>query len=162
MTQAMCQIPQAGDEFSAEDVEPNDTSAVSSEVPDSDSSSQDGSDASASDDEAPTPTAVRTAARQLEAHILGPGDGEEIREGRTRAQTRAFNREAAAGLISVIGPCEEGSVFQALLAANKAECEKNEVAGLPCQRGGIGTNVIHRSSYVEAFGRLDGRDKIGV
>ena len=63
MTQEVSPIPQAGDEFRAEDVEPNDTSAVSSELPDSDSSSQDGSDASASDDEAPTPTAVRTAAR---------------------------------------------------------------------------------------------------
>ena len=34
-------------------------------------------------------------------------------------------------------------------------------AGLPCQRGGTGTNVIHCSLYVEAFGRLDGRDEIG-
>ena len=127
MTQAVSPIPQAGDEFRAEDVEPNDTSAVSSELSDSDSSSQDGSDASASDDEAPTPTAVRTAARQLGAHMSGPGDGEEIREGRTRAQTRALNREAAAGLISAIGPCEGGRVFQALLAANEAECEKTKL-----------------------------------
>ena len=69
MTQAVSPIPQAGDEFRAEYVEPNDTSAVSSELSDSDSSSQDGSDASTSDDEAPTPTAVRTAARQLGAHM---------------------------------------------------------------------------------------------
>ena len=31
------------------------------------------------------PTVVRTAARQLGAHMSGPGGGEEIREGRTRA-----------------------------------------------------------------------------
>ena len=66
MTQAVSPIPQAGDEVRAEDVEPNDTSAVSSELSDSVSSSQNESDASASGDEAPTPTAVRTAARQLE------------------------------------------------------------------------------------------------
>ena len=52
--------------------------------------------------------------------MLGPGDGDEIREGRTRAQTRALNREAAAGLISTIGPCEGGRIFHALLAAQDA------------------------------------------
>ena len=70
MTQAVSPTPQAADKFRAEDVEPNDTSAVSSELSDSDSSSQDRSDASASDDEAPTPTAVRTAARPTwSAHV---------------------------------------------------------------------------------------------
>ena len=44
MTQAVSLIQQAGDEFLAEDMEPNDTSAVSSELSDSDFSSQDGSD----------------------------------------------------------------------------------------------------------------------
>ena len=52
--------------------------------------------------------------------MKGPGDGDEIREGRTRAQTRALNREAAAGLISTIGPCEGGRIFHALLAAQDA------------------------------------------
>ena len=82
---------------------------------------------SASEDEALTPTAVQTTARQLGAHMSEPGDGAEIREGRTRAQTRALNREATAGLISAIGPCEGGRVFQALLAANEAECEKTKL-----------------------------------
>ena len=49
--------------------------------------------------------------------MSGPGDGDEIREGRTRAQTRAFNREAAAGLTSAIEPREGGRIFHALLAA---------------------------------------------
>ena len=57
-----------------------------------------------------------------------PGDGDEIREGRTRAQTRALNREAVAGLFSTIGPCEGGRVFRALLAAQDTGCEPT---GLP-------------------------------
>ena len=87
----------------------NDSSAVSSEPPDIDTTSRDGNDASSSVDGAPTPTAARTTASQLGAHMPGPGDGDEIRGARTRAQTRAFNREAAAGLISTIGPCEEAA-----------------------------------------------------
>ena len=51
--------------------------------------------------------------------MLGSGHGEEIRERRRRAQTGALNREAAAGLISAIEPCEGGRVFQALLAASE-------------------------------------------
>ena len=86
-----------GGDFQAESVDLNDSSTVSSEPPDSDTTSRDGNDASSSDDEAPTPTAARTAARQLGAHMSGPGDGDEVRVGRTRAQTRALNREAAAG-----------------------------------------------------------------
>ena len=68
--------------------------------------------ASSSDDGAPTPTAARTAARQLGPHVSGPGDGNDIREGRIRAQTRALYREAALGLIS-----KGGRIFYALLAA---------------------------------------------
>ncbi|CAM9264707.1 unnamed protein product, partial [Laminaria digitata] len=78
---AVSPMTQADDDFQAGDAEPNDASTVNSESSDSDSSSRDGSDASTSDDEAPTPTAVRTAARQLGAHMSGPGGGEEIREG---------------------------------------------------------------------------------
>ena len=59
--------------------------------------------------------------------MSGPGDGEEIREGHTRAQTRALNPEAAAGLICAIGPCEGGRVFQALLAAPETGREKTKL-----------------------------------
>ena len=38
----------------------------------------------------------------------------------TRAQTRVLNQEAAAGLIGVIGPCDAGRIFHALLAAQEA------------------------------------------
>ena len=86
-----------GDDFQAGGVELNDSSTVSSYPPDGDNSSRDGIDASSSDDGVPTPMAARTAARQLRAHMSGPGDGDEIREGRSRAQTRVLNREAAAG-----------------------------------------------------------------
>ena len=106
--------------FSNRSVDLNDSSTVSSEPPDSDALSLNGNDAPSSDHEAPTPTVARTAARQLGAHMLGPGDGDDIRKGRTRAQTRALNLEAAAGLISTIGPCEGGRIFHALLAAQDA------------------------------------------
>ena len=99
----------ASDHFRPEDV---DTSTASSESSDSDSSSQGGSDVSTSnsgtlsdtstsDGEAmsdalspdrgvQTSTAARTAARQLGAHMSEPGDGKEIRKGRTRgAQPRS-------------------------------------------------------------------------
>ena len=104
-------MTQASDDFRAEHVESNDTSTASSESSDSDSSSRDGSGASTPDSGAlsdtstsdggalsdvsthysgaQTPTEVQTAARQLGAHMSGPGDGEEIREGCTRAQTSA-------------------------------------------------------------------------
>ena len=114
-------MTQASGDFRAEDVEQNDTSTASSESSDSDFSLKAGSDVSTSnsgalsdtstsdgealgapESGAQTPTAVWTAARQLKAHMSELGNGEDIREGRTRAQTRALNREAAAGPISAI------------------------------------------------------------
>ena len=110
-------MTQAGGDSQSESEELTDSSTVSSEPPQSDTSSRDDDDASSSDDGAPTPTAIRTAARQLGAHMSGPGDGGEIWERSTRAQTTALNREAAMGLISTIRPCEGGRIFHALLAA---------------------------------------------
>ena len=110
-------MTQTGGECQAETVDLNGSSTGNSEPPDSDTSSLNGNDASSSDGEASTPTAARTATRQLGEYMLGPGDGDEIREGRTRVQTRALNRKAAAGRISTIGPCEGGRIFHALLAA---------------------------------------------
>ena len=103
-------------------------STGSSESPDSDTSPCGGSDASSSDERTPTPTVARTAARQLGAHIQGPRDGDEIREGRTRAQTRALEREAASGLISLVGPVEGSKILDALLAVQPAN---HEPAKLP-------------------------------
>ena len=73
-SRAVSPMTQAGDGLQAESVEQNDSSTMSSESSDSDSSSRDGSDASSSDDGTPTPTAARTAARQLGAHMSEPGD----------------------------------------------------------------------------------------
>ena len=82
---AVSPMTQAGDDLEDEGVKLKGSSAISTESSDSDSSSRDKSDASSSDDGAPTPTATQTAARQLRAHMSGPGD-EEIREARTRAR----------------------------------------------------------------------------
>ena len=110
-------MKQAGDDLQAEGVELNDSSTISSESSDSDSLSRDGSDASSSDDGAPTLTAARTTSHQLCAHMSGSGDGKELWERRTSAQTKVLNQETAAGLISMIGPCDRSRVFLALLAA---------------------------------------------
>ena len=44
--------------------------------------------------------------------MSGSGYSEDVRESRTRTQTRALNGQAAAGVISAIGPCEGGRVVQ--------------------------------------------------
>ena len=62
----------------------------------SDMSASDGEalgDASSPESGARTPTVVQTAARKVEAHMSVPGDGEELREGRGRAQTRRSTGE---------------------------------------------------------------------
>ena len=155
---AVSPVTQAGGGSQAKSEELNDSSTVSSEPPESDISSRDDDDASSSDDGAPTPTAIRTAARRLGAHMSGPGDGEEIREGRTRAQTRALNREAATRLISTIGPCEEGHIFHALLAAQDTggeptrlpECLLKEAEPEPASYSAARSS-IHSGVWVEAM-----------
>ena len=107
---AVSPTTQTSGDFQAESVELNDSSTVSSKPPNSDTSSRGGNDVSSSDEGAPT----RLRPGLLRAR---PGDGDEIREGRTRAQTRALNREGKVGLISTIGPCEGGRIFHVLLAA---------------------------------------------
>ena len=93
--------------------------------------------------------------------MLGPGDGDEIREGRTRAQTRALNQEAAAGLISTIGPCDGSRIFLARLAAQVTGGEATKLP-LTCQGGGTGTDVVLRGVFIKAFGRLDGGNPNGI
>ena len=51
-----------------------------------------GSETSSSGENTPVPTMGRTAARQLESHLLDSRVGNEL--GRTRAQTRALNQES--------------------------------------------------------------------
>ena len=59
---------------------------------------------------------ARTAARQLESNLLGSGVDEEL--GRTRAQTRVLNQEAA-GLVSMFEPDEGGKLIHGLLAVQE-------------------------------------------
>ena len=75
--------------------------SVSSELSADGDLSAEGSETSSSDESSPVPTMVRTAARQLESHLCDSRVGDEL--GRTRAQTRALNQEAA-GLVSMFGP----------------------------------------------------------
>ena len=155
---AVSPMTQTGGDFQAESVELNDSSTIRSEPPDSDTLSRDGNDASSSDDGAPTPTSARTTACQLGAHMSGPGDGDEIRERRTRAQTRALNREAAAGIISTIGPCEGGRIFHALLAAQDTggeptrllDCLLKEAEPEPTSYS-ASCSSIHSGIWIEAM-----------
>ena len=78
--------------------------------------SAEGSEASSSDVSSPVPTIARTAARQLESNLLGSGVDEEL--GRTRAQTRVLNQEAA-GLVSMFEPDEGGKLIHGLLAVQE-------------------------------------------
>ena len=69
-----------------------------------------GSETPSSDENTPASTMARTAARQLESHLPGPGHGEDFWEGRTTAQTRALNQEVI-GLIGMFGLDEGGKLI---------------------------------------------------
>ena len=163
---AVSPMTQASGDSQAESEELNDSSTVSSEPFESDTSSRDDDDASSSDDGAPTPTPIPTAARQLGAHMAVPGDGEEIREGSTRAQTRVLNRKVATGLISTIGPCEGGRIFHALLAAQDTEGEPTRLPDFlfkeaePEPRSySAARSSIHSGVWVEAMqAKFDGQE----
>ena len=81
-------------------------------------------EASSSDEIGPVTTMARTAARQLESHLVGPGDGEQL--GRTRAQTRALNQDAAS-LVSVFGPDEGGKLIHGILAVQEVTRKPGEL-----------------------------------
>ena len=166
---AVSPMTQAGDDLQAEGVELNDSSTISNESSDCDSSSRDESDASFSHDGTPTPTAAWTAARQLGAHMSGSGDDEEIHEGRTRAQTSALNHEAAAGLISARYD-RPGGVFLALLPAQEAggeptkltDCLVKEVEPEPTSYSAASSSR-HSGVWTEAMqAEFDGLDAAGT
>ena len=69
---------------------------------------------------------ARTAARQLESHLLDSRVGDELELGRSRAQTRALNQEAA-GLVSMFGPDEGGKIIQWLLAVQEGMRKPGEL-----------------------------------
>ena len=90
---AVSPMTQAGNDLQAEGVELNDSSTISSESSNSGFSSRDGSNASSSEDGAPTPTAARIAARQLGAHMSRTGDGEDGRGERERRPGRLIRNQ---------------------------------------------------------------------
>ena len=147
-------MTQADDDLEAEGVELNDSSTISIESSGSDSSPGDGSNASSSDDGAPTPTTDRSCTRQFVSPLSAPGDGEGIREERTRAQTRA------AAVISMIGPCGGGRLFHTLLTAQYAGDVPTKLFGIVLSRR---RNRNRRPRRVaKAFGRLHGGNSRGV
>ena len=73
-------------------------------------------DASSSDENGPVTTMTRTAAHQLESHLVGPGDKEQL--GRTRSQTQALNQDVAS-LVSVFGSDEGRKLIHGLLAVRE-------------------------------------------
>ena len=78
---------------------------------------------SSSDESRPESTIVRTAERQLVSSFLGRRDGEG--QGRTRAQTRALNQDAA-GLVSMFGPDEGVKLIHGLLAVQEVTRRPDE------------------------------------
>ncbi|CAM9479618.1 unnamed protein product, partial [Sphacelaria rigidula] len=89
-------------------------------------SSEEASETSSSEDIAPTPTVAGTAVRQLGSHVPDPRDGGEIREGRTRVQTKVLQQRNTDGLITMLASNEGGQLVQALVAE---QVEKSN--GLP-------------------------------
>ena len=52
--------------------------------------------------------------------ILMRGENDEVREGRTRAQTRAVNQQSVYGLVAALGPISASEIMYALLAEQRA------------------------------------------
>ena len=68
---------------------------------------------------------VRTAeCHQLESNFLRPKDGEE--PGQTRGQTPAFKQKAA-GLVSMFGPDEGGTLIHGLLMVQRVTRKPGEL-----------------------------------
>lgn len=81
------------------------------------SSSVEGSESiSSKESSSPTPTAARTASRQLGVHMSDTYD--EIRQGQTRRQTRIIRQQSQgpSSLVAISGPNEEGQIARALVA----------------------------------------------
>ena len=107
--------------------------------------------------------------------MSGPGDGEEFgREVRERrpesADQRALNQEAAAGLISVIGPCDGGRIFHALLAAQEADGEPTKLLDCLVKEAGpeppsysAACSSRHSGVWTEAMqAEIDGLEAAGT
>lgn len=56
--------------------------------------------------------------------MTGPHDDQEIREGRTRTQTRLRRQRGAEGLVAMLGSIEGGKMVYALMAEGVEQPEK--------------------------------------
>ena len=108
-------------------------------------------EASSSDDNGPVTTMARTAARQLESHLVGPGDGKQL--GRTKAQTRAVNQDAAS-LVSVFGPDEGGELIHGVLAVQEVTNKPEEFPKCLVREAGpepVSYPAVYSSEYSDVW-----------
>ena len=99
---------------------------------------------------------ARTAARQLESHLLDSRVGDELE--RTRAQTRALNQDAAR-LVSKFGPDEGGKIINWLLAVQEVTRKPSELPKMSRTGSGAGAGFIPCGMLVAVLGRVDGGDE---
>ena len=71
--------------------------------------------------EAPPPAARRPRhVAELADFNTAARENDEVREGRTRAQTRAVNPQSVSGLVATLGPISASEIMCALLAEQRA------------------------------------------
>ena len=71
--------------------------------------------------EAPPPAARRPRhVAELADLNTAARENDEVREGRTRAQTRAVNQQSVSGLVATLGPISASEIMYALLAEQRA------------------------------------------
>ena len=56
----------------------------------------------------------------LSQSLVAARENDEVREGRTRAQTRAVNQQSVSGLVATLGPISASEIMYALLAEQRA------------------------------------------
>ncbi|CAB1113542.1 unnamed protein product [Ectocarpus sp. CCAP 1310/34] len=62
----------------------------------------------------------RRARHELASYNTAANENVEVREGRTRAQTRAVNQQSATGLMATLGPISASELIEALLVEQRA------------------------------------------
>ena len=90
--------------------------------------------------EAPSPAARRPRhVAELADFNTNARENDEVREGRTRAQTRAVNQQSVSGLVATLGPISASEIMYALLAEQRAgdavELPKELVQGVESEPG---------------------------
>lgn len=71
-------------------------------------------DASSTDERCLVPTTARTTARQLESHLVGSENSEELGQTKKRRNQRQIKK--AAERVTILGPDEGGNIIYGLLA----------------------------------------------